>query len=288
MIRSMTGYGRAKDGNMTVEIRSVNHRYLDVNIRTPRAFSFLEEPISALISKNVARGKTDVNLLVDNLSAETTRLLLNRDILDSYLETGRILHDEYDLVDDLTVFRVMRLPDVMVTVQREPDKDDMTARVSEITKQALSEFSAMRIREGKRLAEDISQKLCRIEELVGQIETRMPQTVTAYREKITAKMTEILSGTQVDSARILQEAALYADRVAVDEETVRLRSHIEGLREMLRADGAIGRKIDFLVQEFGREINTIGSKCSDIQTSRLVIDLKGEIEKIREQAQNIE
>jgi len=287
VIRSMTGYGRAKQGSLTVEIRAVNHRYLDVNVRVPRALSFLEEPMGKLAARTVKRGKVEVCLVADNLSAETTRMQLNREVLEGYLETARLLEQEYGLAPDLTVSSAMRLPDVLVAARQEPDVEAMTAQVLGIAETALSELIAARELEGAHMTRDILEKLQGIEELTGRIERRMPESVAAYREKLTGRMREVLE-QQPDESRILQEAALYADRVAVDEETVRLRGHIAALRGMLESRDAVGRKMDFLIQEFGREANTIGSKCSDAETQSLVIDLKSEIEKLREQAQNIE
>ena len=288
MVRSMTGYGRGKEGPVTVEIRAVNHRYLDVSVRSPRICSYLEEPVKTLAGRYVSRGKVEIGITVENIYADLTRMTLNRAVLEGYLEAAALISSEYKLQNDLTVSAAITLPEVMSPVREEADAEEMTKITLAAAERALADFNDMRTREGARLTEDILGKADEIERLTALVEERMPQSVEAYRKRLEAKMLETLASTSIDESRILTETAIFADKVAVDEETVRLRSHIGALRGMLAGKGAVGRKLDFLAQEFGREANTIGSKCSDIETSRVVVDLKAEIEKIREQVQNIE
>ena len=288
MLNSMTGYGRASKDALTVELRSVNHRYLDISVRVPRSYAFLEEPLKALAARLAGRGKLEIGVTVDNLAAETVKITLNRPVLESYLEAARTLEAEYGVANDVRASAALRFPDVMAAARQEPETEAVTALALSTAEDAFRDFTAARAREGARLAEDITGKLREIERLTSLIEARMPENVAAYRERLRAKITEILEQRSFDENRILTEAAVYADRVCADEETVRLRSHIEALRGMLRQSGAIGRKMDFLVQEFMREANTIGSKCGDTETVGYVVDLKSEIEKIREQVQNIE
>ncbi|MCL2003545.1 MAG: YicC family protein [Oscillospiraceae bacterium] len=288
MIKSMTGYGRAVKDALTVEVRAVNHRYLDVSVRTPRSCAFLEEPLKTFAAKHAARGKLEIGVVIDNLAAETVKVSLNRPVLESYLEAARLIEEEYGVANDIRASAALRFPDVMAAARQEPETKTMTALALETAEAAFADFNAARAREGARLAEDIAVKLDGIERQTALIEARMPENVAAYRERLRLKITEILDKQAFDEARILTEAAVYADRVCADEELVRLKIHIAALRGMLNQTGAIGRKMDFLVQEFMREANTIGSKCSDTETVRYVVDLKSEIEKIREQVQNIE
>jgi uncharacterized protein (TIGR00255 family) len=288
MIKSMTGFGRANKEMLTIDLRSVNHRYLDVSVRLPRSFAFLEEPLKTLAGKFAARGKIEIGVTVDNLAAETVRITLNRPVLESYLEAAKALEAEFGITNDIRASAALRFPDVMAASRAEPEAEAVTAIALEAATAAFSDFNAARAREGARLAGDIEIKLCEIERLCGLIEARMPENVSAYRERLRGKIAEILEGRSFDDSRILTEAAIYADRICADEEMVRLRSHISALRSMLKQSGAIGRKMDFLVQEFMREANTIGSKCGDTETTGYVVDLKSEIEKIREQVQNIE
>ena len=288
MPNSMTGYGRASKDALTVELRSVNHRYLEASVRAPRSYAFLEEPLKALAARSAGRGKIEIGVTVDNLAAETVKITLNRPVLESYLAAARLLEEEYGVANDVRASAALRFPDVMAAARQEPETEAVTALALAAAGEAFRDFNAVRAGEGARLAEDISGKLCEIERLMALLEVRMPENVAAYRERLRAKITEILEQRSFDEARILTEAAVYADRICADEELVRLRSHIAALRGMLRQSGAIGRKMDFLVQEFMREANTIGSKCGGAETVGLVVDLKSEIEKIREQVQNIE
>ena len=275
MIRSMTGYGRGEgvlhDRAITVEVRAVNNRYLDCAVKIPRLYVFAEESIKAQVQKQVGRGKVDVLSVADGYYTALTQM-----------------RDAYNLKDDISVSLLSRFPDVFLVEKEQGDADVIAADLLQVLSQALEGFNAMREREGQKLAEDIRAKAAAIAALVEQVEVRYPETVAAYREKLSQRMQEVLENTQIDESRILTEAAIFADKVAVDEETVRLRSHLSQLEDMLEQGGAVGRKLDFLIQEFNREANTIGSKCSDVALYRVVVELKGEIEKIREQVQNIE
>ena len=292
MVKSMTGYGRASESlhmrTITVEVKSVNHRYLDCTVKTSRAYSFLEDAIKAAISGKVARGKVDVFVTIDNSESEDFAVKLNEPLLKGYLEVFDRLNAEYGIKNDISVTDVVRIPDILSVEKQEADAEELTADVVSVLELALSGHSEMREKEGGRLQEDISSRLSLIEKLAGSVEERSPQCVEEYREKLEARMKEVLESAMIEPQRILTEAAIFADKIAVDEETVRLHSHIAQFREMMRAGGPIGRKLDFLVQELNREVNTIGSKANDLQITSTVVDIKGEIEKIREQVQNIE
>ena len=286
MIRSMTGYGRGEgvlhDRAITVEVRAVNNRYLDCAVKIPRLYVFAEESIKAQVQKQVGRGKVDVLISIDATAADKVAVSLNRSVADGYYTALTQMRD------DISVSLLSRFPDVFLVEKEQGDADVIAADLLQVLSQALEGFNAMREREGQKLAEDIRAKAAAIAALVEQVEVRSPETVAAYREKLRQRMQEVLENTQIDESRILTEAAIFADKVVVDEETVRLRSHLSQLEDMLEQGGAVGRKLDFLIQEFNREANTIGSKCSDVALSRVVVELKGEIEKIREQVQNIE
>ena len=292
MIRSMTGYGRGEgvlhDRAITVELRAVNNRYLDCSVKIPRLYVFAEEAIKAQVQKRVGRGKVDVFISIDSSAADKVEVTLNRPVADGYYAALTQMRDTYSLRDDISVSLLSRFPDVFLVEKEQGDADVIAQDILQVLEQALTDFNAMREREGQKLAEDVRTKAASIAALVSKVEERSPETVSEYREKLRQRMEEVLENTQLDENRILTEAAIFADKVAVDEETVRLRSHLSQLEDMLEKGGAIGRKLDFLIQEFNREANTIGSKCSDVALSRVVVDLKGEIEKIREQVQNIE
>ena len=292
MVKSMTGYGRAEETvggcTITVELRSVNNRYLDCNVRIPRLYLFAEDAIKTRVQSAISRGKVDVFVTLDNAGAGRVQITVNKPVADGYYAALRQLASEYSLNDDISVSLLSRFPEVLLAEKAEEDVERMAQDICAVLERALADFDQMRTREGERLKADILARADAIEEKVALVEERSPQTVAEYRAKLEGRMNEVLSGTQIDPARILTEAAVFADKVAVDEETVRLRSHIGQLREMLSKGGATGRKLDFLIQEFNREANTIGSKCSDIDISRQVVDIKAEIEKIREQVQNIE
>ena len=292
MVKSMTGYGRAEETvngcTITVELRSVNNRYLDCNVRIPRLYLFAEDAIKTRVQNTIARAKVDVFVTVDIAGAEKVQVSVNRPVADGYYAALRQLAEIYGLESEISVSLLSRFPEVLLAEKAEEDVEQMAKDICSVLDRALADFDQMRTREGERLREDVLSRAAVIEEKVGLVEERSPQTVSEYRAKLEARMNEVLSSTQIDPARILTEAAIFADKVAVDEETVRLRSHIGQLREMLDKGGATGRKLDFLIQEFNREANTIGSKCSDIEIARHVVDIKAEIEKIREQVQNIE
>ena len=292
MVKSMTGYGRAEDTlggcTITVELRSVNNRYLDCNIRIPRLYLFAEDAIKARVQKVISRGKVDVFVTLDNAGGEAVKVSVNRGVADGYYAALQELSQTYGLSGDISVSLLSRFPDVLLAEKAQEDVEQRAKDICSVLDRALADFDQMRAREGERLKEDVLSRAARIEELVTLVEAGSPQTVADYRARLEAKMAEVLQNTQLEASRILTEAAIFADKVAVDEETVRLRSHISQLREMLGQGGATGRKLDFLIQEFNREANTIGSKCSDIEIARHVVDIKAEIEKIREQVQNIE
>ena len=292
MLKSMTGYGRAErtlDGRtVTVELRSVNNRYLDCNVRMPRLYLFAEEGFKAQVQKTISRGKVDVFITLEGAGTQALAVSVNRPVADGYYAALRELAELYGLNGDIPISLLSQFPDVLLAEKAEEDADQTAQEISAALTQALLDFDQMRTREGAKLEEDILSRAARIEELVEQVKSRSPETVSEYRARLEERMNEVLANLQLDPARILTEAAIFADKVAVDEETVRLTSHIAQLREMLSQGGAIGRKLDFLIQEFNREANTIGSKCSDLETARCVVDIKAEIEKIREQIQNIE
>lgn len=292
MVKSMTGYGRAEDTlngcTITVELRSVNNRYLDCNVRMPRLYLFAEETIKGRVQNTISRGKVDVFVTLDMTGGEQVQVSVNQPLADGYYAALTQLAERYGLSKDISVSLLSRFPDVLLAEKAEEDVEQRAQDICSVLDRALADFDQMRTREGARLEADVLSRADRIEELVSLVEERSPQTVSEYRAKLEARMKEVLENTQLDPARILTEAAIFADKVAVDEETVRLRSHIGQLRHMLEQGGATGRKLDFLIQEFNREANTIGSKCSDIDIARHVVDIKAEIEKIREQVQNIE
>ena len=292
VIKSMTGYGRGEsvwNGHaITAEIRSVNNRYLDCVVKLPRMYNFAEDAVKAAVQQRVSRGKVEVYLSVGPSETGGVSISVNRPVADGYYSALRELADAYSLADDISVSLLSRFPDVFLVERTEEDRDEAVAGLLEALGKALDEFDAMREREGAKLAEDVRNRAETIKQLTAQVEERAPGIVADYRAKLTAKLQEILGSTQIDESRILTEAAIYADKVAVDEETVRLRSHLDQLAGMLEQGGSVGRKLDFLIQEFNREANTIGSKCNDVETGRLVVDIKAEIEKIREQIQNLE
>ena len=292
MIRSMTGYGRAVqtiDGReITVELRSVNNRYLDCTVKLPRMFSFAEDSVKNRVKAAVSRGKVDVYIGVNAVQTADVQVAVNRPVLESYLAALRQIETEYGVCDDVTVMSLARLPDVFSVEKTQEDEQKLTQDILSVAEEAISRYNAMRETEGAALEADLRGRAATILERVALVEQRSPATVAEYRERLRQKMQEVLQNTAIDEGRILQEAAIYADRIAVDEETVRLRSHLAQLGDMLTKGGAIGRKLDFLLQELNRETNTIGSKCNDLELSNIVVDMKAELEKIREQTQNIE
>ena len=288
----MTGYGRAQQvlggRDITVEFRSVNHRYFEFSARVPRGCGYLEDKLKGLAQAAASRGKVEAGVLIQTVDSPDVQVAVNTALARAYVDALRQMGEELGLGDDLTVSTVARLGDICTLRRAQEDEDQVWADVSQVARQAAERFVAMRRAEGERLREDILGRLVTIEGKVALVEQRSPQTVAEYRQKLTARMEELLGKAAVEEQRILAEAAIVADRWAVDEETVRLRSHIAQLRTILDTPEAVGRKLDFLVQEMNREANTIGSKAQDVAIAQVVVDIKSEIEKIREQIQNIE
>ncbi len=292
MIRSMTGYGRGQeivDGReITVELRAVNHRYFELSSRVPRIYGYLEEKIKSYLQSRIGRGKVDVNVTVLNIDTGSAEVQLNRPLAQSYLAAIREMGEALGLDDDITLSGMTRFSDLFVVRKVADDEDSVWAGVRAVLDAALTGFTAMRQTEGERLEADILSRAETIGQLVGIVEESSPKTVAQYREKLFQKLQEVLGQSGIDEQRMLTEAAVFAERVAVDEETVRLRSHLLQLKEIVAGGDAVGRKLDFLVQEINREANTIGSKAMDADIAKVVVNIKAEIEKIREQIQNIE
>ncbi|MDD5913463.1 MAG: YicC family protein [Oscillospiraceae bacterium] len=292
MVKSMTGYGRAKETksnrSITVELRSVNNRYLDCTVKLPRAYIFAEDAVKARVQKAISRGKVDVFVTIDSTGADEAVVTVNEGLAKAYHQALRRISGLFGLEEEISAATIAKFPDVLTVTKAEEDLESIAADICAVLEEALKNYNIMRAVEGEKLALDIGARLDTIELLTGKVEQRSPETVKEYREKLTARMQEVLQSTTIDEARILTEAAIYADKVAVDEETVRLRSHVSQLRDMLASNEPMGRKMDFLIQEVNRESNTIGSKCNDIAIARDVVALKAEVEKIREQVQNIE
>lgn len=288
----MTGYGRGEavlhDRSITVELRSVNNRYLDCTVKMPRMYVFAEDAIKSRVQGSISRGKVDVFVTIDSSKADKVDVTVNRPVADGYFAALGAMKAAYGLMGVPTLKLLSQFPDVFLVEKAQEDLETVAADICAVLDLALADFTTMREREGEKLREDILSRAGTIEALTAFVESQSPKTVAEYRARLEAKMREVLQNTQLDEGRILTEAAIFADKVAVDEETVRLRSHLSQLRALLGQDGPVGRKLDFLIQEFNREANTIGSKCNDIETSRRVIDIKAEIEKIREQIQNLE
>ena len=292
MIKSMTGYGRCVETvngrEFTVEIRSVNNRYLDCSVRLPRILSFGEDAVKQAVKASVSRGKVDVFISVRSETGDEVQVSINKTVLEGYLNAMRQMVTEFGVADDISVSTVSRLPDVFVLEKPQVDEEQLLSDMMCVVDKALCSYDAMRTAEGEALDKDLRSRGQTILELVAKVEAGNGQTVVDYRARLEAKLREVLENTSIDESRILTEAAIFADKVAVDEETVRLRSHLKQMNTMLSAGGAVGRKLDFLLQEMNREANTIGSKCTDVKLARIVVDIKAELEKIREQTQNIE
>ena len=292
MIRSMTGFGAAKGTAsglaLSVELRSVNNRYLDVGIKLPRGFLFAESFVKSFLQEKIARGKVDVFFTLDLDEGDRTRIRVNQKLAQAYLDAIGSLCGQLELPAGATALDIARFPDVLTAEKLEVNQEQFCEGLRPLLEAAVSDFNRMREREGEKIGEDLLKKADRMESLLASIEEQAPQTVAAYQKRLRDKMEEVLSDTGVLQERIIAEAALYADRIATDEETVRLHSHLSQFRGMLQEGSPIGRKLDFLIQEFNREANTIGSKCQDSEIAYLVVDLKSEIEKVREQVQNIE
>jgi uncharacterized protein (TIGR00255 family) len=293
LIKSMTGYGRARQElhkrEITVEVRAVNNRYLDCGVKMPRMYAFAEDAVKQCVQKAVSRGKVDVFITVDASAADVAKVTVNRELAAQY---AAALHELAEVCGPtaykVTPDQLARFPDVLTVTKADEDLDVVSGDLCAVLEEALEAFNTMRATEGTKLAEDIGNRLDNILAYTARVEERSPETVAEYRRKLTARMQEVLQSAAVDDQRILTEAAIYADKVAVDEETVRLRSHVSQLRAMLESDEPIGRKMDFLIQEVNRESNTIGSKCSDVEIAQVAVGLKAEVEKMREQVQNVE
>ena len=288
----MTGYGRAQqviDGrDILVEIRSVNHRYFEFSSRIPRAYGYLDEKLKSFLQGKVCRGKVEAAVTINNIEGKDALIQVNKSIARGYIDALREANEELQLRDDLTLSNLLRFPDTFNIQKTVDDEEERWNAVSSVAAEALEKFIAMREAEGARLKNDVLTRSGFILENVSRVETLSPETVENYRNRLYQKLKEVLESTEVDMQRIVTEAAIFADKVAVDEETVRLRSHISQLEGLLESDEAIGRKLDFIVQEMNREVNTIGSKCQDVNITKIVVEMKSEIEKIREQIQNIE
>ncbi len=292
LIKSMTGYGRAVETvngrEFTVELRSVNNRYLDCSVRLPRILSFAEDAVKQAVKASVSRGKVDVYISMRSEGGEEVSIQLNQNVLEGYLQAMRQMVCDYGVADDISVSVASRLPDVFLVDKPQVDEEQLQNDMMQVVQKALASYDAMRCTEGAALDKDLRSRGNTILEYVALVEQGNGKTVADYRTRLENKLREVLENTNIDESRILTEAAIFADKVAVDEETVRLRSHLEQMNTMLDSGGAVGRKLDFLLQEMNREANTIGSKCTDVQLARVVVDIKAELEKIREQTQNIE
>ena len=292
LIKSMTGYGRSvqtvNGREFTVEIRSVNNRYLDCTVKLPKALTFAEDAVKQAVKQAVSRGKVDVFITMRSEGGSDAKVTLNPTMVEGYLAAMNEMAEKYGITNDVSVSVIARMPDVFTIEKPEVDEEQLKGDLLAVVCAALEGYNAMRTAEGAALDADLRSRGETILGLVSQVEAGNGQTVIDYRTRLENKIREVLANTSIDESRILTEAAIFADKVAVDEETVRLRSHLKQMNAMLDAGGAMGRKLDFLLQEMNREANTIGSKCTDVNLARIVVDIKAELEKIREQTQNIE
>lgn len=292
MIRSMTGYGRHQlvvgQHDITVEIKSVNHRYYEFSARVPRAYGFLEEKLKTFLKGSISRGKVEVNVLINNLNGKEVDINVDKLMAAGYINALREANKELGLEDDLTLSKIIKFSDIFNVQKAADDEEKIWNEVKDVAQQALDKFVEMRQIEGQSLKNDLLIKISNIEVILDKVEKNAPATAEKYRKKLLAKLQEILEEKNIDQQRVVTEAAIFAEKIAIDEETVRLRSHIKQFREFLETDEPIGRKLDFLVQEINREINTTGSKAQDVEITKCVVDMKSEVEKIREQIQNIE
>lgn len=292
MIKSMTGFGRCslalENMDILVEMRSVNHRYLEMSVRLPHAYSYLEDKLKKQVQQRASRGKVDISLSIQLHGTDGIEVDVNADLAESYITAMRCANEKLQLEDDVTLTTILRFSDVFSVRKVQLEEEAVWAAVAPAVNEAADKFLAMRITEGEKLKADLISRLAALEDMLCQVEQNAPETAKRYYDKLYAKVAELLADRDIDESRIVTEAAIFADRVAVDEETVRLRSHIEQFRTLLESEEPVGRKLDFLVQEMNREVNTTGSKAQDVSITRLVVDMKSEIEKIREQIQNIE
>ncbi len=292
MLRSMTGFGRERaafeEREILVEIRSVNHRFYEFTARTPRAYGYLDEKLKSLLGGKITRGKVEVSVYIYNKEGVNADITVNKEIAHGYLDALRAAAPELEVDDDLKLSDIMRLPDLFTVVKTQENEEQVWEQVKQTAERALEKFVEMREVEGVKMHDDIASRLGFIEQMVKSVEERSPKVNDLYREKLYAKLTELLKDRNIDDSRVLTEAAIFSEKTAVDEETVRLHSHIAQFRTLINSSEPVGRKLDFLVQEMNREVNTTGSKCSDLEITKTVVDLKSEIEKIREQIQNVE
>lgn len=292
MLRSMTGFGRERaafeEREILVEIRSVNHRFYEFTARTPRAYGYLDEKLKSLLGGKITRGKVEVSVYIYNKEGVNADITVNKEIAHGYLDALRAAAPELEVQDDLKLSDIMRLPDLFTVVKTQENEEQVWEQVKQTAESALEKFVEMREVEGVKMHDDIASRLGLIEQMVKSVEERSPKVNDLYREKLYAKLTELLKDRNIDDSRVLTEAAIFSEKTAVDEETVRLHSHIAQFRTLINSSEPVGRKLDFLVQEMNREVNTTGSKCSDLEITKTVVDLKSEIEKIREQIQNVE
>ncbi len=292
MVRSMTGYGRCEMSvggrDISVEIKSVNHRYFETNARITRGYSFLEDRLKKYLQTKISRGKVDVYMTIGASDEEEVEVSVNHSLASGYINALRELSEKYGLTDDITVSSVSRYNDIFSVHKAAEDEEQLWNEVLPVVEAALNDFLAMRESEGERMKADVLGRAKTILEIVGEIEQRSPKTVVEYKAKLTERINELLENSTIDPERIAMEAAIFADKIAVDEETVRLRSHFAQMNSIMESGEPIGRKLDFIVQEMNREANTIGSKVTDAQLAHKVVDIKAELEKIREQIQNIE
>lgn len=292
MLRSMTGFGRERaafeEREILVEIRSVNHRFYEFTARTPRAYGYLDEKLKSLLGGKITRGKVEVSVYIYNKEGVNADITVNKEIAHGYLDALRAAAHELEVEDDLKLSDIMRLPDLFTVVKTQENEEQVWEQVKQTAERALEKFVEMREVEGVKMHDDIASRLGFIEQMVKSVEERSPKVNDLYREKLYAKLTELLKDRNIDDSRVLTEAAIFSEKTAVDEETVRLHSHIAQFRTLINSSEPVGRKLDFLVQEMNREVNTTGSKCSDLEITKTVVDLKSEIEKIREQIQNVE
>ena len=292
MLRSMTGFGRERaafeEREILVEIRSVNHRFYEFTARTPRAYGYLDEKLKSLLGGKITRGKVGVSVYIYNKEGVNADITVNKEIAHGYLDALRAAAPELEVDDDLKLSDIMRLPDLFTVVKTQENEEQVWEQVKQTAERALEKFVEMREVEGVKMHDDIASRLGFIEQMVKSVEERSPKVNDLYREKLYAKLTELLKDRNIDDSRVLTEAAIFSEKTAVDEETVRLHSHIAQFRTLINSSEPVGRKLDFLVQEMNREVNTTGSKCSDLEITKTVVDLKSEIEKIREQIQNVE
>ncbi len=292
MLRSMTGFGRERaafeEREILVEIRSVNHRFYEFTARTPRAYGYLDEKLKSLLGGKITRGKVEVSVYIYNKEGVNADITVNKEIAHGYLDALRAAASELEVEDDLKLSDIMRLPDLFTVVKTQENEEQVWEQVKQTAERALEKFVEMREVEGVKMHDDIASRLGFIEQMVKSVEERSPKVNDLYREKLYAKLTELLKDRNIDDSRVLTEAAIFSEKTAVDEETVRLHSHIAQFRTLINSSEPVGRKLDFLVQEMNREVNTTGSKCSDLEITKTVVDLKSEIEKIREQIQNVE